>query len=507
MTNPKPTPLSRRVINVIGSRPFFWGVLTLFIFQAIWIALTARYPMAFDEDFHLGVIRIYSHQLSPFLASQPPGSEIFGALTRDPSYFYHYLMSFPYRWLTILTDSQTIQVLCLRILNVALFAAGLVLFRRLLLKSGASRSLVHVSLLVVVLFPIVPLVAGQINYDNLIMPMVALTLLLAIRVNNRLNNQKIDLTGLSWLAVICLLGTVVKYAFLPIVLAVALFLLVQAYRSFKHWTQLWSSLASSYKNSPLRMRWVMGILIVLSLTLFSQRYVVNMARYHSPVPDCARVLSVEQCSKYGPWGRDYRYKQNKLDVSLSPLTYAADWFYGMWLRTFFAVDGPGTSFQTRGPLLLPALVTMVLPVLAAVAAVFNLRKVFAVYHSAVLGLFMSVSLVYIAVLWIDGYHSFVVTTRPVAINGRYLLLIYPLIILIAGLCFAEWLKRWQTLRLGLAGIAVIGLLWGGGVLTYILRSNSAWYWPNHTVVSINKTVQQNVGRWVPGYNKPNLFMH
>src|SRR3954469_13979749 len=111
----------KRLYAAVSSDKFFWGVVILLVVQALWIALSGRYPMAYDEDFHLGVIRLYSHHLSPFWNGHPAGGDAFGAVARDPSYLYHYLMSFPYRLISFITSSQMAQVLVLRFINIGLF--------------------------------------------------------------------------------------------------------------------------------------------------------------------------------------------------------------------------------------------------------------------------------------------------------------------------------------------------------------------------------------------------
>src|SRR5882672_10647373 len=110
--------LASRLVRFVDSQPFFWLVIALLVLEAAWIALTGRYPMAFDEDFHLGIIRLYAHHISPFWAHQPPDGNAFGAVARDPSYLYQYLMSFPYRLVAAFTSDQTLQVLWLRAVNI-----------------------------------------------------------------------------------------------------------------------------------------------------------------------------------------------------------------------------------------------------------------------------------------------------------------------------------------------------------------------------------------------------
>src|ERR1700721_3858493 len=95
--------VANRILKPIRSKGFYRFVIVFFVFEAAWIALTAAYPQAFDEQFHFGLIKIYSHYLLPFLSKQPAGANQFGAVARDPSYLYHYSMSFPYRLIELIT--------------------------------------------------------------------------------------------------------------------------------------------------------------------------------------------------------------------------------------------------------------------------------------------------------------------------------------------------------------------------------------------------------------------
>ena len=115
----------------------------------------------------------------------------------------------------------------LRFINIGLFAAALPLYRRLLLKTGASRALVNLCLAIFVLIPVVPLLAAQINYDNLLLPMTAISLLLAVSLGQELRRtRRLNLKTLLWLAIIVTLTCLVKYAFLPILLVIGAYLTV-----------------------------------------------------------------------------------------------------------------------------------------------------------------------------------------------------------------------------------------------------------------------------------------
>ena len=499
--------LPRRLVAAFDSPKFFRIILVLLIAQAAWIALSGRYPMAFDEDFHLGIIRLYAHHISPFWSGQPENADKFGAVARDPSYLYQYLMSFPYRLIAFLFHGQTTEVLILRGMNIGLFAGGLALYRRLLLKTGVSRRLVHFCLLIFVLVPIVPLLAAQINYDNLFLPLTALAFLMAVNFSGSLAKRKyMDVRLLTSLVVLCLLTSLVKYTFLPffvVIFGFVLVRLIQRYRSIK---VIWQNLLLGWRQLN---RWThIGLLIavVVAAGLFAQRYAVNIVRYHVPVPDCSKVLTIEQCSEYGPWIRDYDLKLANVGGPRSPRTFAADWFYGMWLRTFFAVDGPATNFQTRGPLLLPGIEAIIFSITGALVAVVSAPKLFRKFNRPALWLFVAAIIGYIGALWLDDYEAYVRTGQPVAINGRYLLPVLLPALLIVVAAADELLKNKLATKIMLATIVVACMAWGGGALTYVLRSNDAWYWPNPVVRTANHAVQKTLGPITPGYQNTVQFL-
>ena len=502
---------ARRVTTVLGSQRCFWLITALLMVQALWIALSGLYPMAFDEDFHLGIIRLYAHHPWPWWAGQPMGSGVFGPLSRDPSYLYHYLMSFPYHLISLCTSNQTIQVILLRLINIGLFAGGLVLWRRLLLQTGASRAIINLCLLLFVLLPIVPLLAAQINYDNLLMPLVAGVLLLTTRFNQQLAKRDSSAAKtLLQLVILCLLTSIVKYAFLPLCIVVLSFVAIKLVTTHRR--------ASKPAQRPLRVlykgfrqldrvsRWGLLLLLMLSAVLFSERYGVNLIRYHTPVPDCGQVLVLEECSLYGPWIRDYNFAADKADTGDSPVTFMHEWLYGMWLRTFFAVDGPTTQFQTRGPLTVPGIAGIGIAVIGAAAIIVAGRQVWRRYDRTVLGLGLAGAGFYVVVLWLTEYQDYVHTGVPVAINGRYLLPVLLPVMLVGALALNEVIKRWPRLKLTLTVTAVLSLVWGGGALTYILRSNDAWYWPSPAVRTANHAVQRVVGPLTPGYSDPVEFL-
>jgi hypothetical protein len=495
-----------RINQILALPVFFWVLVGLFIFEALWVALTSRYPMAFDEDFHLGIIKLYAQHPSPLWLGQPPDADSFGSIATDPSYFYHFLMSFPYRFIQLFTNDVTIQVIWLRIINVALFASSLPLWRALLRRAGGSDAMINVSMAIFVLIPITPVLAGQINYDNLVMPLTVLALLLTSQVIRMLRTAKqFPLVHIINLLTISLFASIVKYAFLPIFLAIVIYILVVIFQKYRSFSKLFKGLR---RDVPQISKPLLGITIVafvIFLGLFIQRDIVNVVRFHTPVPSCEKVLSISECSSYAPWNRDYILKTTKTQSLHNPIAFSYEWVYGMWLRSLFAVAGPSADFETRGPMLLPALTIVVV---GGLGFIIVLRYGFGILKRSpeTFRMMLIAVAVYCLVLWLDEFESYVRTGKPVAINGRYLLPVLLPLIMWVGMSYSRWLRRWPRARTILAVISIVCFAWGGGVLTYVLRSNDYWYWPNTTVVRINSDIRNAVGPLVPGYNNPTQFL-
>lgn len=360
----------RQLLKFLGSSRFFWIITGLFVLQAVWLACSALYPMAFDEDFHFGLIKLYAHHISPFWDGHPAGGDAFGALTRDPSYLYQYLMSFPYRLIAAFTSNQTAQVMILRFLNIGFVVSGLILYRKLLLKTRAPGYFVNLSLLIWIFVPIFPYLAAQINYDNLLLPVVAGSLLMTLKLSDSFKRKALDVKTLLLLTSLLLAGSLVKYAFLPIVVIIVAYLLVKAYWAYGNLKKLWTAVTqgAAALNKPVLIG--LSLLVLLTAGLFVERYGINIVKYHAPIVDCGAVLDYNHCKSYGPWIRDYYLEQNKDKTHLSLLAFNNDWFQGMWFRSFFAISGASNDFDNSGPLTWPAVGTIFFAIIGVLAFVF-----------------------------------------------------------------------------------------------------------------------------------------
>lgn len=478
-----------KIVSLLGSRQFFYGVLIFFALESLWIALSAVYPMAFDEDFHYGIISIYAEQWSPFLSGQPENAGRLGALAADPSYLFHYLMSFPYRLIQAFTDNQATTVILLRLLNIAMAVGAVYLFRRVLLRVGMSQAFTHTALALFVLIPIVSVVAGQINYDNAAMLLLAAMCLLTFTAYESLRKQRVEVRAIALLAVVCMVASLVKYAFLPFAAAAVLFLVVAACMSFRgRFASLWPAVQRGYGAVSLRGRIALVVLVGLVLGLFLQRYGLNTLRYHTPIPSCEVALSVNECLEYGPWVRNFGLSIVKDEFNTSPFAYTWQWMQSLHYRMFFAVNGPSDSYRNYPPLPLPSGTIVALAVSGTVALLLYGRR--ALRGRPLLSFLLGMSVLYIGVLWVEDYSQFLETGQPVAINGRYLLPVLLPMAAVFGVLFREAFLNSQRLKAVAATAAILLFLHGGGVFTFIARSDPAWYWPHKTIRQINEGAER-----------------
>lgn len=464
--------------------------------------------MAYDENTHFGIMQLYAdyHRWLPFWSSQPPGSEMLGPLVRDPSYMFRFLLSFPLRFIELFVHSQATQVIFIRFLSIAAFTYGVYLFRALLLKSRASKAIVHTVLALFVLTPVSPFLAAQINYDNYLLPLTAWTLLLAFKVIDSLKkDNEINVRALIMVASVGFFTSLVMYAFLPIFMAVALWLGVLIIRHIYKtgWAKVWHQVCANFSKMSLHIKILVVGFFVLAAGLFMQSYGMNMVRYHTPVARCGKIMTTEQCMQYAPFRRDFESHRDLLNGSLkfkyppNPISFTYnDWVRIMSYNLFFALNGEVSHFQVGEPFPLPRLLAVVVAIVGGLSLALyqkRLRK----HYRLIFMLF--VSLTYIGVLWFQEYTAFHYNGYAVAVQGRYLVPVLPILYLTVALAIAQLLRKRAQLKAAFAWLAIAILLFqGGGAMVFILRSNNYWYWPNQTVQKVNHGAQKILKPFVIG---------
>jgi hypothetical protein len=294
------------------------------------------------------------------------------------------------------------------------------------------------------------------------------------------------------------------YAFLPIFLAIIIWLGVIIY---KHCRGLGKAvvlrqLRSSFGGVSLITKVATVSLAILMFGLFFERYGINILRYDTPTPECNQVLSIQQCSAYGPWERNYLTHQSKVRGQLAPVkSDPISYTFGSWLRImsyqlFFSLNGQLSSFAVGAPLPLPETFAVVAGIIGLLLIIWYRKYLKKINR---LNFLIFVSLVYLIFLWGQEYTDFVHLGLAVAIQARYLMPVLPIIYLVFGLAFARALRAKPYLKALLAwGAVALLLLEGGGAMVFILRSDPSWYWPNHYVITANATAQKILRHFVIG---------
>jgi hypothetical protein len=485
--------LSRRsLLTLLRSNKLFWILFGIFLIEAVWIALSGAYSMAFDEYVHYGTIQLYMHQWSPFLASQQHSADILGAVTRDPSYLYHYVMSLPLRLFAHFVHSFAAQIIFLRFFDIAFFAGGVVLFRRALQAAKLSPLNCNLTLGFFLALPVAPFMAAQVNYDDALFLLMGATILLSVQLaQSILQKQQLPLLKLLLLAALAFLASLVKYAYLPILLALAGYFMVIIYR---HIGWRWRALSEVVKPGVGGLKSWRGILIailfIISTGLFVERYGINVVRYHTPTPECNQVMSLERCLAYEPFARNYNYHQGHYDfpawkVAVYPVN---NWMRGMMRSLFFAVGNKEGGYQAGEPLPLAQIAGYIVLVGGLVLMLTRLRWLWRA--GPMNRLFIIVALVYAALLFLQNFMDFMHTHVAVAIQGRYLVPILPLYLALVTQAAVAYFRT-KSFRIGIAVLLVLVfmMLEGGGIVTFLIRSNDTWLWQAPAVLHANDTLR------------------
>jgi hypothetical protein len=295
------------------------------------------------------------------------------------------------------------------------------------------------------------------------------------------------------------------YAFLPIFLAVALFLGLLFIWHLRHQglSKSWQQIRQDFIKLPMASKIILPLLVLLSVGLFGQSYGYNVVKFHTPVARCQRIYSLEDCLNYAPYRRDYESHRDlvagklQFQYSPNPISFTTnDWIRIMTFNMFFALNGEVSHFKVGNPLPLPQLLAELIGFFGLIFVVWYQKWLRQNYR---LGFLLFVSLVYIAVLWFQEYSGFKFNGYAVAIQGRYLIPVILVLYLTVALAFARAVRRWLPAKAILAWLSIaVLLLQGGGAMVFIIRSDNYWYWPNATVQRVNHDAQKVLKTFVVG---------
>lgn len=482
MNNPKIVArlndAKRHVVYYITHNKIMSIVVLLAILQGLWYAISFQ-PSIYDEGRHFENIQIYAKHMSPFLGEQQVAWDHLGAISRDGSYMFYYLMSWPLRFLELISDDVIVQVIGLRIINMAFFLGALFVFRKALLEiKGFSKPIVDSGLLLVVLTPAAGLMAGIINYDNLVLLLFAFVLLLGVRsVKSRV--MRVD--QLALLIIIGSLMSVVKWSSIALLLPVVAYVAYDTAR--KHKWGVIKEAKSSYEGVSIRVRALLLVGLVAGGLLFIERPLINTFLYGKPSPSCGQVISSDRCMSF-PDYRIYSNVRANKSPDFNPVE-VMQYIPVYWLPT---ISNTMTNTLERGDKTQLPITTLLYKLMILGSLIIFLVALRDIIRDKTRVMLIVVIIGYLAFLLLDEYTGYIRNGMVVAVRARYVVPIMPLYITLT--LFATWLLfgRYRRFLLASSVVTILLLTQGGGIVTYLMTTPEGLYWRG-SVRDINRNAK------------------
>lgn len=479
----------KNINNFLSSNKFLYLIIALFVVQALWIALSFKFPLIFDERTHYEIIAFYSYQYLPFITSQPVSLDSVGSLASGGSGIYHYLMSFPYRFFSLFTASETTKIILLRFINIVFFSVGIFVLSKALKKSDISQKYINIALFIFVFLPITPLLGAHISYDNFLFLITSIFLFAGVSV---IRSKNIVNNSLFWFLSFGLLGLSTKLSFAPMFFVCSIFLLFNKLRRYPvSKTGLYLFLKRSKKDFvKLNKRSVIfaSSLSIISLLYIAPIYAGNYFKYHNFMPSCSQVIGTQRCDANRFAERAQKASKERNQHKADYINFSVDWYQRM---TNFGQSGVKLGNEGakwfNPPLLLGLFIAngFVIGIGALLYSWRSLKKS-ASWYLLFFSALATIGSIYLVNLQVyERYH------QPFTSNPRYLITAVPVFLVMFVVSFAFALRAFYKIKiLGLILVAFVLITQGGGVSTHIINSQEYWYWQKPIIIKVNQNTKQ-----------------
>jgi len=463
--------------RVLVSKAFFYLILIFFAAQALYIALELSFKVAPDETFHIGYVDAYAQQFSPIIQEQTGYFQL-GDITRNPSFLYHYVVSFPYRIGLELFGAQAALVV-VRFVNILMAISALWGVRKVAFELYGAKSYLssNLAILSVSSLPMFLLLSSSVNYDNSIIAISVWSIFFLIKFW-----QKGDLKALFAMLALVFAGSVIKYAFIPIMIAVlGLALLAIVFKHRKH------VIKQLKKPEP--------VVIALFIVAFSmgmlnlERHGNNILAYGALRPNCNTVQTHEQCLNRSVYKRTFILESARA-ARTQPLVledkniYVSTWLGLMRQRSFGVL---GHKSYRRIEVYDQASVVL----LALLAVTFI--KQYQFKNRTKQHIILAVSLTYTVALFYTNYSAYRKWGDiDMAVQGRY---IFPVLLPLAAITFYSLfasLKSNFSKTIVIAFILVVVAM--GGLLNLVYGSSNSWWKDDYKVPERVQAVELDTSR-------------
>lgn len=473
---------------VIGSNYFFLFVVSLFVISASWIAVSFRYPFLFDERFHFDVIKIFSKQFSPIIYSQGTDLDMYGNLTFGNASIYHYILSYPYRLFDFILSNENQVIIALRLLNISLVAWGLYIYSKLFQEIGVSKALANISLLLFTLIPLLVFVSATISYDNMLFVVTAAFFLYGARI---VSGKAISPKSYYIFILVGILGTLVKFTFIPVFVLGLGFVIFWMHKDKKHL----KTLKASIRSWDRKIVTLLLIPFVLLLSLLIFRYGVSLAVYHTPLPRCDRLMSHERCLQNAVYSLENDARSTKNLRSPYPFqVYTQEWGRTMLLQLDTSA-GVTKNDKIEIGKQIPVIATLLsLGVIIGSTVLIYQWKTLEKntgWHFLII-----CSLGLVITLFIFNSMSYYSYNLDVNVQSKYLLSVTPVILAFATVATSRLLDNRRALKIVVLCFVIILATQGGGATKQLVNAKPTWYWDDVTIQDTNIKIKSLLSRLI-----------
>ena len=386
-------------------------------------------------------------------------------------------MSFPYRVVVHISNDQYVQVVMLRLINVAMSVIGLWQYTKLGSELGASKKINYTAALLYSLIPVAVLVAATVSYDNMLFLITPLFLRFGLKI---FNNNLSPATILSFVA-LGLLGSLVKFTFLPVFVVAVLYLMIRILRRDK----LSVLRRQIQRVSSLNTReWLLITAVLVCTVLFVARYGVAVARFHSPIPVCSLVLTEQRCMQNPVYNMVKSAEQTKALRTPDPLQeYAQDWVSEM-LKGLEVSASPTENGSVEVARSLP--VISFLTVIGSYALIIVLLFTWqSIKRPESWDFIIVVTGGLVLSLFAFNAASYYEANTDLNIQTRYILSVVPTLFTMALAGTSQLFGHRKTTKVAILFIFLVIFTQGGGLIKHIVSSRDSWYWPKDIIVTVN----------------------
>ena len=441
--------------------------MTIVVLQGLLFALTYQ-PTILDEARHLGVIDIYTNTLNPFIRYQDASFDWLGDITRDPSMFYYYALSYPLRFIQFFTDNWKLQVISLRLIHLVAFTLGIYVYDRMFSKMGFPILISRLTLLFLILTPSVAVLPGVVNYDNFIFLFSGLLLLYTVKI---FKSKKVQVETLLTTINIVLFGTLIKYTFLALALPVCVFIIMNLMRR-KLFNKRYFVIK---KNAGLVF---MMALFIVGLGLFIERPMNNFIMFGRFNGDCVSLHGENRCLK------NYVQARNIRAVEVMQDDFKPKNFYKFivsdWVPNIIVTQVRLTPWSQPSKVLHGLYFASFFGGLALI--LIQLKQI---VRSSRYTLFVLYTVTtFCIILAVTIYQAYVSLGEVVAASSRYLLPVQPLFMILVA--FSGFLlvgdRRSNRFKIALIStfLMLLLLISMGGVVSYIRTAPKGQKWTHYT---------------------------